>query len=366
MTALHDLWQHLQRQLFPLLLDEVGPLGEKDHQFVQVVSLLPLGRLLDRYDWSGIGRPPHERIWILHAFIAKAVYGLATTIALIEWLKVNVTLRRLCGWESAGDVPSESTFSRAFAQFADDELPQLIQAQLIATHCGPKLVGHVSRDTTAIEAREHPAPKPPVEPAVPTPPRQRGRPKKGEVRPPKPPGKVEAQLGRSLAENLAALPRACDIGCKTNSKGKTDWWTGYKLHCDTIDGDIPISALLTSASANDMLGAIPLAQMSVQRVRSLYDLMDAGYDAEPIREFSRRLGHVPIIDQNSQRRHERPLDPAERARFRERTAAERVNSRLKEEFGGRTVRVRGAQKVMAHLMFGLLAIAALGIWARLC
>ena len=35
---------------------------------------------------------------------------------------------------------------------------------------------------------------------------------------------------------------------------------------------------------------------------------------------------------------------------------ERVYSRLKDEFGGRTVRVRGASKVMAHLMFGVLAL----------
>jgi hypothetical protein len=85
--------------LFPLLLDELGGLGEKDHQFVKVVSLLPLGRLLGRYDWTGIGRPPHERTWLLHAFIAKSVYGLPTTEALVALLKVNPTLRRLCGWE---------------------------------------------------------------------------------------------------------------------------------------------------------------------------------------------------------------------------------------------------------------------------
>jgi hypothetical protein len=35
---------------------------------------------------------------------------------------------------------------------------------------------------------------------------------------------------------------------------------------------------------------------------------------------------------------------------------ERVNGRLKDEFGGREIRVRGAAKVMAHLMFGILAL----------
>jgi len=37
--------------------------------------------------------------------------------------------------------------------------------------------------------------------------------------------------------------------------------------------------------------------------------------------------------------------------------AERVNARLKDEFGGRCVRVRGAIKVKCHLMFGVLALA---------
>jgi hypothetical protein len=35
---------------------------------------------------------------------------------------------------------------------------------------------------------------------------------------------------------------------------------------------------------------------------------------------------------------------------------ERVNARLKDEFGARHIRVRGAKKVMAHLMFGVLAL----------
>ena len=40
-----------------------------------------------------------------------------------------------------------------------------------------------------------------------------------------------------------------------------------------------------------------------------------------------------------------------------RTMAERVNARLKDEFGGRFVRVRGAIKVKCHLMFGILVLA---------
>jgi hypothetical protein len=363
MSTLIDVFFHLQRQLFPLLEEEIGPLSPLDEQFGQVIALTDLGPLLRRYEWVGNGCPPHARVWLIHAFIAKSVYQFPTTGALIDALKSRPTLRRLCGWESVGDLPSESTFSRAFAVFAADELPQQIHERMVKTHAGPKLVGHVSRDSTAIEAPERPARKPAP---VPTPPRKRGRPRKGEERPPEPPKRLELQLGRSLAENLADLPRVCDVGCKRNSKGHQESWVGYKLHLDTIDGDIPVSPLLTSASVHDSQPAIPLAQMTAQRVTSLYDLMDSAYDAPQIRAFSRQLGHVPIIDPNPRRGEKVPWDPAQAQRFKERSAAERVNSLLKERYGGRWVRVRGPAKVMAHLMFGLIALTATALFARLC
>ncbi|HXB73641.1 MAG TPA: transposase, partial [Candidatus Acidoferrales bacterium] len=52
------------------------------------------------------------------------------------------------------------------------------------------------------------------------------------------------------------------------------------------------------------------------------------------------------------------LAPHQRQRYKERTTIERVFSRLKDEFGGRFVRVRGAAKVMTHLRFGILALTA--------
>ena len=158
---------------------------------------------------------------------------------------------------------------------------------------------------------------------------------------------------------LQDLPRQCDLGVKKNSQGAQHYWRGYKLHLDVIDGDIPISAILTSASMHDSQVAIPLMQMTAQRVTSLYELMDAAYDAQGIRDYACGLGHVPIIEPK-QRGDWKPLDEAQRRRFAERSASERVNGRLKDCFGGRTVRVRGATKVMCHLMFGVIIVAALG------
>jgi len=348
-----QVWNHIQRHLFPILGEELGLLTERDRQFVEIMGLVPLGAFLEPYRWAGTGCPPHERAWLVHAFIAKAVYEFPTTRALIEALKARPALRQLCGWES--NLPHESTFSRAFAAFARDELPQKIHSAMVCRQRGQRLAGHVSRDATAIDACEKPAPKPPAPPKVPA---KRGRPAKGQERPPPPPKRLDLQPGRTLAENLADLPAACAVGCKQNSKGHQVCWIGYKLHLDTIDGDIPVSAILTSAAVNDSQVAIPLAQMTAQRLTSFYDLMDSAYDAPQIHAFSRRLGHVPIIDPNPRRGVKIPLAPAQAQRFKQRTASERVNSLLKERYGGRFIRVRGPRKVMAHLMFGLIALTA--------
>ena len=115
-----------------------------------------------------------------------------------------------------------------------------------------------------------------------------------------------------------------------------------------------------------------MAELSAQRITNLYDLMDSAYDAEGIREYSRGLGHVPIIDVNPRRDTARKAElqaeeksrkllhceTAEDVRFHERTTVERVNGRLKDEFGARIIRVRGNAKVMCHLMFGVVALTA--------
>jgi hypothetical protein len=66
----------------------------------------------------------------------------------------------------------------------------------------------------------------------------------------------------------------------------------------------------------------------------------------------------PLIDNNPRRGEKREMAPHEVQRYKQRSSAERVNSNLKDNYGGRFVRVRGAEKVMAHLMFGLIALTA--------
>ena len=74
----------------------------------------------------GAGRPREDRSALAAAFLAKAVYNCDTTRQLMEQLRVNAQMRRLCGWKSTRQLPHESTFSRAFAEFAQSELPQIL------------------------------------------------------------------------------------------------------------------------------------------------------------------------------------------------------------------------------------------------
>lgn len=353
-TGFLETFSHLlQGQLFPILREELGPLGERHEAFVRALGLLQMDGLVTRR--QGRGRPAHDRANIARAFLAKAIFNIPHTRGLLDRLAHDPALRRLCGWERAAEVPEESVFSRAFSEFARNELAQRVHTALIQRTQAERLVGHILRDATAIEAREKPAPKPPPAPRA-----RRLHRKSGAAKRPEQMTRIERQSSgtMTLAEMMAELPRGCNVGCKPNSKGVREYWTGYKLHLDVADGQIPISCLLTSASLNDNQVAIPLALLTAGRVTSCYDLMDAGYDCEAIRSHSRGLGHVPLIPHQKHGTVEVEMAPHEKARYRERTTAERVYSRLKEEFGGRLVRVRGAAKVMTHLMFGILALTA--------
>ena len=86
--------------------------------------------------------------------------------------------------------------------------------------------------------------------------------------------------------------------------------------------------------------------------------MDAAYDSEPLRPLERELGHVPIVAINSRGRENPPtLDGAEKKRFGERTAARRINSRLKDSFGCASMWVKGHVKVLFHTTFAVLAVS---------
>ncbi|MGH9649226.1 MAG: hypothetical protein ACRD3I_02030 [Terriglobales bacterium] len=45
---------------------------------------------------------------------------------------------------------------------------------------------------------------------------------------------------------MPELPARCDVDCKRNRRGHQESWIGYKLHLDTIDGDLPVNAVVAT------------------------------------------------------------------------------------------------------------------------
>ena len=375
----------LQEDLFPFLQEVTGPLSGQMKLLASVICLAPLGRLLSGRR-SGTGRPAKDRAALATAFIAKAILNIPTTRDLIDRLQVDEVLRKFCGWSTVEAVPHESKFSRAFAEFAQTQLPQQLHEAVIAATQQERLIGHIARDSTAIPVRER----------YPETEQQKGSKQKAR----KQGGKtgrrkgsqggfvrakaadrgtrIQRQRHQKLERQLKDLPQQCDTGAKKNTQGHEQYWRGYKLHLDVADGQIPISAILTSASVHDSQVAIPLMTMTSGRVTHLYELMDSAYDADEILAHSRQLNHVPIAAPHPRRGTKKPsqmqkvfpdkLTPqltwAQQERYKTRTMSERVNARLKDEFGASQIRVRGAAKVMAHLMFGVLALTV-DQWLRM-
>ena len=284
-----------------------------------------------------------------------------------ERLLGDASLRKVCGWPRRADVPSESTFSRAFTVLAESGLLDTLHDAVLRHYVGAQPALHAATDSTAIPARETPVSraKPSTLP-VPTEDRpvaasrRRGRPRTGTVPLPPVPTRLERQRTQDPEIALLELPTACDVGCKTNSQGHKSYWIGYKFHVRVDEAGLPLAAVTTAASVHDSQVAIPLMQLSDRRCRTCYELMDRGYDAAAIRAAAEDAGHVPIIDAPRRRGQARAvaMPPDRAAHYRGRTVIERFYARLKDEFGALQVRVRGHRKVHAHLMCGLLVLFA--------
>ena len=350
------LMGRVQGSLFPHLNQCLPtPLTEQEERLVSILELVQVERYVPKNitNYRYPGRKPLDRQALARAFVAKAYYRLATTSDLRRALLSAMNLRRICGFIHADDVPSESTFSRAFNEFAAGILGNRVHDALVETYLSQELVGHISRDSTAIRGREKPAKKEVKEPRKP---RKRGRPAKGEERESPVEKRLDRQVNQSAEEAISELPVVCDRGTKKNAQGYKISWNGYKLHLDTNDIGLPISALVTSASLHDSQAAIPLIKLTSGKVTYLYDLMDAAYDAKRIEEISRGFGHVPIIDKNGRGKDVLPMAPHEAERYKIRSSAERANSRLKEDFGANNVMVKGHAKVSLHVMFGVITL----------
>jgi hypothetical protein len=301
-----------------------------------------------------VGRKAYDDLALIRSSLAKQFFKIDTVASLRNRLLSDSTLRQICGFIK---VPSESTFSRRFSYYAQQKLMESTLGPLVTHYMEDRIVGHICRDSTAIEAREKAVKKKKeVKPKG-----KRGRPKKGSCPKEKEQTTLEKQVNQNIEHSLAELDRECSFSCKINSQGNISYWKGYKLHLDVTDFGLPVSAVVTAASVHDSQVAIPLEKMSQERVNHLYSVMDSAYDAKTISDYIAGSGRVPIIDPNKRRKKKRTLSCVEQQRFKVRSTVERANSHLKDWFIPAKIMVRGPDKVAHCLMVGVLLLAAIKI-----
>lgn len=372
-TKLSKMWTkvlNLEKSLFPALKEELRleALSTKEQKLIKILDFAEIEKNIIVVT---ITNPPRDREEIARAFIAKSVYNFQTTRALIDRLHVDRTLRMLCGWSDKRDIPSEAKFSRVFKELSELKIAQKTHEKFIKEYLSDELFFYNATDATKVPLREKPVK---VEKEKPKP-KKRGRPKKGETREPiKPTILKQQQEMKTVEEMLSFVSTDCGVGVKQNSKGNREVWIGGKLHISAVDGDIPIVAIYSGANIHDSSLALPLMKETSQRVNYMYDLQDAGYDADIIREFSENLGHRPIIDINPKNskalkekieliKHEKEsfkfinlhLD-LDKEHYNQRSMVERVNKYLKDDFGCDKIYYQGATKVASVLAFGVLSV----------
>jgi IS5 family transposase len=316
--------------------------------------LPPLGR-----DGSRMGRPSYENLPFFRGFLGMSFFRVASIESLRNRLKTDANLRQICGFST---VPSLATFSRRFAEFSALPLATRTLNDMVAHYYEGRIIGHISRDSTAIPARGKPTNKKRDVAITRETKRKRGRPRKGEALPPKKPGRLERQFKMKPGKALKELDRDCAWGCKKNSQGNVWYWKGYKLHLDVTDLGLPVTAVVTGANVHDSQVALPMEKLTERKITFLYSVMDSAYDATPIRAYISGKGRVPLIDPNKRRGRERvPFTPAQKQRFKIRTTVERANAYLKDWLIPAQIFVRGVKKVSFQLLCGVVCLAALKI-----
>lgn len=276
------------------------------------------------------GRAGYTLSEIFGIMMLKQIYGVPTIKATLQLLEDN---QNLCTILNIEKIPSEATVSRLSKRIESVINISGLMERLITQYDFDmsRTIGHLSIDSTIVEAREKPMKINKSHPIG-----KRGRKKIGSE-------EQRQYLLRKAEEaicplenpdvTLSKLEKRCSITAKNNSKGKLQWFIGYKVHLAVDDFGVPITYAVTGACVHDSQVAIPLIKKVKQVSDFYYTLMDKGYDSQKIRDFVSSLGKVAIIDNKAVRfRKALEMDKATAERFKARTTVERTNSELKDGF----------------------------------
>ncbi len=317
--------------------------------FLAVQSLLSCdeSRKLKKYHRKG--RIGYDLVSILGIQLLKLHYKVQTIKDTLLLLEENINLRTiLC----LNQVPSPATASRLSRKVETIIKPTVLHERFILVYREQMNggIGHLSIDSTTIEAREKHFYKK-KEPTSTSSLKKRGRKKKGSLEEKEYlQRKAEEQkrkleyLAESPETSISKLEMRCTKTAKQNSKGNKQWFTGYKAHLATDDFGVTIAYAVTGACVHDCKVAVPLLKMAHQRTYFLYALMDKGYLNPDINAYVNSIGRKVIIDQRARRSvAATPMNKADALKYKARSTVERTNSELKDGYLPDKLYRRGSQ-----------------------
>lgn len=224
------------------------------------------------------------------SIISRFLEGIPSTKALVQRLNEDVSFKLSLGFLYSERVPSEATFCRIMKVLSQNRsvLKELNDTLLSKINQEFSIFSEdIAIDATAVEAHT--------------------KPKKTEnVKL----SSTSKQCDMTTKEVMEELPIYPSWGLKANSKGKHNYWFGFKTHyAVTSDTQYILSGITTSAFVADISVAIPLMRDLTQLgVKDTHVLMDKGYDGQAIYQEAHRLTFEPIIDLKRNAKNNGELD----------------------------------------------------------
>lgn len=314
-----------------------------------VQSLLSCDEMRKLKKYHRKGRIGYDLVSILGIQLLKLHYKVQTIKDTLLLLEENINLKTILYLHQ---VPSTATASRLSRKVEEIIKPTILHKRFILLYREQMNggIGHLSIDSTTIEAREKSIHKKKESTATSSL-KKRGRKKKGSF---EQKNYLEHQarkqqehldyLTESPETSISKLEMRCSKTAKQNSKGNKQWFTGYKAHLATDDFGVTVAYVVTGACVHDCKVAVPLLKMAHQRTYFFYALMDKGYVNPDIDAYAELIGRKVIIDQRTYKGVVAiPMGKTNALRYKARSTVERTNSELKDGFLPDKLYRRGSQ-----------------------
>ena len=282
----------------------------------------------EAYHQDGAGRPPRKPIGIFKALIVKRVQQIPSDRELYRRLWSDPDLREICDIEDEQKPYHPSQLTRFRNRVGIDRLERIMNRIVDELLKGGIIIGKtVVMDATFIKAYSK----------------------------------------RDIHENSRG---GSDPQARVGRNGKT-FALGYKLHIAAdAKAEMPLAVIAAPANENEKKHASALFDKAVRatgkRMKKL--VADSQYSCRKLRDQAFASGVRPVIPYpaNQCRGEKRLLrvdkyfrthGPAfERRLYKQRSAVERVNSRLKEQLSLTRHRVKGLKNITIHALLCIIAM----------